>query len=81
MALSAILVLLAGGCGQPRNCLVIPAQIELVQERREAMLSELEAVALRVDRRLGALQSTKTRLEQLRAEKALLDSLATEEGD
>ncbi|MCK4412175.1 MAG: hypothetical protein KAY32_01390 [Candidatus Eisenbacteria sp.] len=79
--LCAILIVSVGGCGQPRNCLVIPAQIELVQERRDALLTELEATAQRVDRRLAALQSTKTRFEGLQAEKALLDSLTTTEGD
>jgi len=78
-----VLVALAGlhcGGGGPRNCLVIPAQIDLVKERREALLADLEATARRVDRQAGTLETVKTRYESLRQERALLDSLIQAEG-
>ena len=69
------------GCGssRPHNCMVIPAQIELLQERREAMLNQLEGIATRVDRQASTLATVRERYEKLEAEKALLDSLAASE--
>jgi hypothetical protein len=58
--------------------MVIPAQIELVNERRTAHLKELENKARQVDRMRASLDRARGRLEQLQAEKALLDSLAAE---
>jgi len=79
VAVLALAGLHCGG-GGPRNCVVIPAQIELVKERREAMLADLEATARRVDRQAGTLASVRNRLETLQHEKALLDSLIQAEG-
>ncbi len=61
-----------GGAAAGRNCLVIPAQLELVQERREAALKELENKATSVDRMRVSLERYRERLEELKAEKAML---------
>ncbi|MBD3236989.1 MAG: hypothetical protein GF330_09815 [Candidatus Eisenbacteria bacterium] len=75
-ALAGLLALGAIGCGGgPRNCLVIPAQIELVEERRTAALTELENTAHQVDRMHASIERVQARLVELKAEKAFLDSL------
>ena len=73
-----IVIVAGSGCGGggPRNCLVIPAQIDLVKERRDALLEDLEGTARRVDRQAGTLETAKRRLAELQAQEALLDSLA-----
>lgn len=80
-ALLGLLAVGAVGCGGGiRNCLVIPAQIELVEERRTAALTELENTAHQVDRMHSSIERVRARLEELRAEKVFLDSL-TVSGD
>ncbi len=75
----ALIGVSATSCGSAgRNCLVIPAQIELVQERREAALKELENKARQVDRMRASLERSAERLEELQAEKALLDQIGEE---
>jgi predicted small lipoprotein YifL len=81
LLLMAILAICGCGGGGPRNCLVIPAQIEIVKERRDALLTELEGTARRVDRQAGTLAAAKARFDELLAQKALLDSLAAAGGD
>jgi hypothetical protein len=56
--------------------MVIPAQIDLVRERRTAHLKDLENKAKQVDRMRASLERAQSRLEDLKAERALLDSLA-----
>ena len=74
-------LLLVSSCsGGKRNCLVIPAQIDLVRERREAVLVALENKAKQIDRMKASLDRTRNRFEDLQAEKALLDSLIAAEG-
>jgi hypothetical protein len=63
-----------------RNCLVIPAQLELVQERREAALKELENKATSVDRMRASLERAQERLQELQAEKAMLQQMDQEKG-
>ncbi len=70
-----LLVLGLAGCGGPRNCLVIPAQIDLVKERREAALKDLEMKANQVDRTRSSMEHVQQRLKELQQEKAFLDSL------
>ncbi len=74
------LCLTGAACGGAagRNCLVIPAQIELVQERREAELKKLETTASSVDRMRSSLERSQQRLTELQAEKALLEQMDTE---
>ena len=72
--------LVAGSCGGNRNCLVIPAQIDLVTERREAAMTELENRATQVDRMQSSVDRAVNRYEDLLKEKALLDSLLTAGG-
>ena len=81
-ALLLVVIPAIWGCGGggPRNCLVIPAQIEIVKERRDALLTELEGTARKVDRQAGTLAAAKARHGELLAQKALLDSLAAVEG-
>jgi hypothetical protein len=69
------LTLLTVGCGAPRNCLVIPLQVELVKERREAALQQLESRARQVDRLNSNIRQAETRIADLQREHALLDSL------
>ena len=69
------LVLGVGACGTPRNCLVIPAQIDLVKERREAALKDLETKANQVDRTRSSMEHVQQRLTELQQEKSFLDSL------
>ncbi len=79
LALAGVLatILTVASCGGGgRNCLVIPAQIELVAERRAAQIKDLENKANQVDRMQGSLERSRTRLAELQAEKALLDSLS-----
>jgi len=81
----ALLLIPAAGvmsCGTPRNCLVIPAQVELLEERRTAALTDLENTASQVERQYSSIERMRAQLETLRAEKAFLDSLlpAREEG-
>ena len=79
-ALLVLLTVSAPGCGGgPRNCLVIPAQVELVEERRTAALTELENTAHQVDRMHASIERVEARLVELRAEKAFLDSLGVSE--
>ncbi|MFH1143369.1 MAG: hypothetical protein V1774_02355 [Candidatus Eisenbacteria bacterium] len=61
--------------GGPRNCLVIPAQIDILQERRDALLADLEATARRVDRQASTLETARKHVGELEAERALIDSL------
>ncbi len=72
--------LMVGSCGGSRNCLVIPAQIDLVAERREAAMKELENRATQVDRVQSSLDRAARRYEEILREKALLDSLLAPEG-
>ncbi len=76
--LAVALLMVGTGCGGggPRNCLVIPAQIDLVKERRDALLDDLENTAKRVDRQAATLETAKQRLKDLQREKALIDSLS-----
>jgi len=67
-----------GGAAAGRNCLVIPAQIEIVQERREAALKDLENKATSVDRMRTSLARSQERLEELQAEKAMLQQMDEE---
>ncbi len=69
------LVLGLGACGTPRNCLVIPAQVDLVKERREAAMRDLETKANQVDRTRSSMEHVEARLKELQQEKAFLDSL------
>jgi len=79
VAVLVALALLASSCGGAgRNCLVIPAQIEMNQERREAALSSLENKARQVDRMRSSLQRAQERYDELQAERALLDSLGVD---
>jgi hypothetical protein len=71
----AVLMVGAGACGGPRNCLVIPAQIDLVSERRAAALKDLETKANQVDRTVASIERVQQRLKDLQGEKAFLDSL------
>ena len=74
------LCLTGAACGGAagRNCLVIPAQIEIAQERREAELKKLEATATSVDRMRASLERAQQRLTELQAEKALLEQMDAE---
>jgi len=71
----AVLMVGAGACGGPRNCLVIPAQIDLVNERRDAALKDLETKANQVDRTVASIERVQQRLKDLQTEKTFLDSL------
>jgi hypothetical protein len=75
LAAVVFLVLGVGACAAPRNCLVIPAQIDLVKERREAALKDLETKANQVDRTRSSMEHVQERLKELQQEKAFLDSL------
>lgn len=66
------------GCGGPRNCLVIPAQVEMLEERRTAALTKLENTARSVDRMQASIERVQARIAELQAQKGLLDSLITE---
>ena len=78
--LLGIVALLLGSCGSGgRNCLVIPAQIDILQERKAAALLDLETKAKQVDRLAASLAKTRSGVEKLRAEMALLDSLLDED--
>jgi hypothetical protein len=70
-----VLVLGLAGCGTPRNCLVIPAQIDLVRERRQAALKDLETKANQVDRTKNSIQHVQQRVQELQTEKDFLDRL------
>ena len=75
------LCLAGAACGSAaggRNCLVIPAQIELVQERREAALKQLENTATSVDRMRTSLERSQQRFTELQAEKALFEQMDAE---
>ncbi|MBM3317523.1 MAG: hypothetical protein FJY75_06680 [Candidatus Eisenbacteria bacterium] len=74
-ALLAVAALACCGCGSRRACRVIPLQIELVEQRREAAIGQLEAGALQVDRLTTSIAQARERLAELEREKALLDSL------
>lgn len=76
----SVLVLVLAGCGTPRNCLVIPAQIDLVKERREAALKDLETKANQVDRTKNSIEHVQRRVEELQTEKDFLDRLPADEG-
>ncbi len=65
-----------GACGGQRNCMVIPAQVDLLRERREVALRDLENKANQVDRSLASVRRIEERLLELNAEKAVLDSVA-----
>ncbi len=72
------LLALAGGlagCGTPRSCLVIPLQVDLVKQRRDAALTELENGAKQVDRVRATIEQARQKVLELEREKALLDSL------
>ena len=71
----ALLVLGIAGCGTPRNCLVIPAQVDLVRERREAALKDLETKANQVDRTKNSIVHVRQRVQELTTEKEFLDRL------
>jgi len=73
-----VLVLGLAGCGTPRNCLVIPAQVDLVRERREAALKDLETKANQVDRTQNSIQHVQQRVQELQTEKDFLDRLPAE---
>lgn len=82
--LGALLVVLPLGAlscsgGAQRNCLVIPAQVDLLKERRTAALRDLENKAKQVDRLRSSLDRAIKNYEEKLAEKALLDSLAAED--
>ncbi len=73
-----VLALMLNSCGSGgRNCLIIPAQVDLLQERKESALLDLENKARQVDRLTESLERTKENLADMEAEKALLDSLIT----
>lgn len=74
-----VLVLGLAGCGAPPNCLVIPAQIDLVRERREAALKDLETKANQVDRTRNSIQHVQQRVQELQTEKDFLDRLPADE--
>lgn len=76
MAAGALLALLAAGCGSQNACRVIPVQIELVKERRDAAMKELENGANQVDRMAATIEQSRQRVTDLEREKALLDSLS-----
>lgn len=80
MGILGIVCLAVSSCGGSagRNCLVIPAQIDLVRERKDAALKNLENKAKQVDRMRGSLRRSLDRYSDLEAEKALLDSLIAE---
>ncbi len=74
--LAVVLILAVSSCcGSGRNCQVIPAQVDLVKERREAAIKVLENEAKRVDRMRSSLERAMKRYDDLKVEKALLDSL------
>ncbi len=76
VAALGLIALAAGSCGSAKkNCVVIPAQIDLVGERREAALRDLETRAKQVDRLQTSLERSRREYNELLAEKALLDSL------
>ena len=76
VAALALIALAAGSCrSAKKNCVVIPAQIDLVGERREAALRDLETRAKQVDRLQTSLERSRREYNELLAEKALLDSL------
>jgi cell division protein FtsB len=71
-----VLALMLNSCGTGgRNCLIIPAQVDLLKERKESALLDLENKARQVDRLSESLVRTKENLADMQAEKALLDSL------
>ena len=77
-----VLALMLGSCagGSGRNCLIIPAQVDLLQERKESALLDLETKAKQVDRLTASLVRTKENLAEMQAEKTLLDSILAAEG-
>lgn len=76
MALPLFMASCGGGAG--RNCLVIPAQVDLLMERRTASLRDLENKAKQVDRMRASLERSIKNYEEKLTEKALFDSLAAE---
>ena len=78
----AVIALAAGNiqCGTSRNCLVIPRQLELVQQRRDAAMKALENNANQVDRTRTSIENARVRLQELQREKAILDSLSAVPG-
>jgi len=66
-------------CGSPRNCQVIPLQVELVKERRDRAVEEVRRGAREVDRARASLDQTRERIAELERERALLDSLYVED--
>ncbi len=75
LSLLIALALAVSSCGGGRNCLVIPAQVDLVSQRREAEIKTLETKANRLDRMKRSLEASKKRCEDLKAEKLLLEEL------
>lgn len=64
------------GCAQSRPCMIIPAQLELAKSRRDKAKEAYDARLEDVTRALNSLEASRTRLENMQAERQeLLDLL------
>jgi hypothetical protein len=77
----AIGVLLWGGCASNKPCPIIPAQLELGEERAQISRDELKQVSEEVERLQGNLERLDKNIAKLDAEKAILLELVGESGD
>ncbi len=55
-------VLLSGGCGR-KVCPVIPAQVQIVEERREVRMEQLQKVAKNLDRYKRDIETMRRAIE------------------
>ncbi|MCA9755858.1 MAG: hypothetical protein KDA27_08665 [Candidatus Eisenbacteria bacterium] len=81
LVLAASAIVLASGCAQVKPCMIIPAQIELAESKRDQAKRAYEDKLEDVSRSKNNLEVSLGRLERLVEEKNELESILGEGGD
>lgn len=72
MAALAAGVFLWAGCASNKPCPIIPAQMELAEDRAQIYRDELEEISTEVERLRSNLERLDTNIAKLEEEKAIL---------
>ena len=75
LSAAAVTLALMSGCAQSRPCMIIPAQIELAESKREQAKAAYERKLEDVTRSLNNMEVSRGRLERLETERTQLQEL------
>jgi len=66
---AGLLCLVLAGCAGTKPCLVIPAQLELAQDTRDAAQAELDKKIKEKDRWVNAIKQSNARIDRLKEDR------------